>query len=94
MFDITGRDYYVSGTGSDDSTGAERIFRGDVGLTFRIFSHQALGIEYVESHRDGSYKGFPSAYQSEGTFSLVYNLLGSSRFGAVDWRENPKPGTQ
>jgi hypothetical protein len=91
MLDFTARDYYVSGTGSDDSTGSEQIFRGDVGLTFRVFSHQAIGIEYVESHRHGRYANSPSANQSEGTFSLVYNLLGSSRFGAVEWRQNEKP---
>jgi hypothetical protein len=91
MLDFTARDYYISGTGSDDSTGSEQIFRGDVGLTFRIFSHQAIGVEYVESHRHGRYANSPAANQSEGTFSLVYNLLGSSRFGAVEWRENEKP---
>jgi hypothetical protein len=91
MLDFTARDYYISGTGSDDSTGSEQIFRGDVGLTFRVFSHQAIGIEYVESHRHGRYANSPAANQSEGTFSLVYNLLGSSRFGAVEWRANEKP---
>jgi Domain of unknown function (DUF3943) len=91
MLDLTAREYYVSGTGSDDSTGSEQIFRGDVGLTFRMFSRQAIGIEYVESHRRGVYSGSPAANQSEGTFSIVYNLLGSSRFGAVEWREGEKP---
>ena len=89
MLDFNARDYYVSGTGSDDSTGSEQIFRGDVGLTFRVFEHQAVGIEYVESHRHGHYGTLPDRYQSEGTFSLVYNLLGSSRFGAVEWRKTP-----
>ncbi len=94
MLDFTARDYYVSGTGSDDRDGFEQIFRGDVGLTFRIFSHQALGIEYVESHRHGHYSRLPDQYRSEGTFSLVYTLLGGSRFGAVDWRKNPEPLTE
>ena len=94
MLDFTARDYFVSGTGSDDSTGSEQIFRGDVGLTFRLFKHQAVGIEYVESHRHSHYGQSPDRYQSEGTFSLVYNLLGSSRFGAVDWRKNSEPETE
>jgi hypothetical protein len=88
MFDVTARDYLVSGTGSDDSTGSEQIFRGDAGLTFRLFQHQAVGIEYVESHRQSHYSHLPDRNQSEGTFSLVYTLLGSSRFGAVDWRKD------
>ncbi len=32
MIDMTDRYYYVSGAGSDDSRGIERIFRGDVGV--------------------------------------------------------------
>ena len=94
MLDFTARDYFVSGTGSDDSNGSEQIFRGEVGLTFRIFKHQALGIEYIESHRHGHYSRLPDRYQSEGTFSLVYTLLGGSRFGAVDWRKNAEPETE
>jgi hypothetical protein len=94
MVDFTARDYYVSGTGSDDRTGSEQIFRGDVGLTFRLFKHQAVGLEYVESHRHGHYGLLPDVNQSEGTFSLVYTFLGGSRFGAVEWRENSKPETE
>jgi hypothetical protein len=87
MLDFTARDYYVSGTGSDDHSGTEQIFRGDVGLTFRLFKHQAIAIQYVESHRNAHYGSLPDVNQSEGTFSLVYNFLGSSNFGAVDWRK-------
>ena len=94
MLDFTARDYYVSGTGSDDRTGSEQIFRGNVGLTFRLFQHQAVGLEYVESHRHSRYGQFPDRNQSEGTFSFVYTLLGSSRFGAVDWRKNSEPETE
>jgi hypothetical protein len=91
MLDFTAREYYVSGTGSDNSTGSEQIFRGDVGLTFRVFQHQAVGIEYVESHRHSRYGLSPDRTESEGTFSLVYTFLGGSRFGAVDWRKNSEP---
>jgi len=91
MLDFTARDYYVSGTGSDDRTGSEQIFRGDAGLTFRVFAHQAIGLEYIESHRHSHYGLSPDLYQSEGTFSIVYTLLGGSRFGAVDWRKNSEP---
>ncbi len=94
MLDFTARDYYVSGTGSDDREGSEQIFRGDVGLTFRMFKHQAVGIEYVESHRHSHYGLSPNLSQSEGTFSFVYTFLGGSRFGAVDWRKNSEPETE
>jgi uncharacterized protein with PIN domain len=36
MIDMTARDYYVTGVGSDDSRGSEKIFRGNIGATFRI----------------------------------------------------------
>jgi len=94
MVDFEARDYYVSGTGSDDRTGSEQIFRGEVGLTFRLFKHQSAGLEYIESHRHGHYGSLPDQYQSEGTFSFVYTLLGGSRFGAVDWRKNSEPLTE
>ncbi len=94
MVDFTARDYFVSGTGSDDSTGSEQIFRGNVGLTIRVYKYQAMGLEYIESHRHSHYGHSPDRYQSEGTFSLVYTLLGGSRFGTVDWRKNSEPETE
>jgi hypothetical protein len=86
MMDLTGREYYVSGTGSDDATGSEQIFRGDVGLTFRIVDQQAIGIQFVESNRHAHYQYYTDTNQSEGAFSLVYTFLGRSGFGRVEWR--------
>ena len=87
MMDLTAREYYVSGTGSDDATGSEQIFRGDIGLTFRLFDQQAIGIQFVESNRHAHYQYYADTNQSEGTFSLVYTLLGRSGFGRVEWRK-------
>jgi hypothetical protein len=89
MFDLTAREYYVSGTGSDDKRGSEQIFRADAGLTVRLFEHQALGFEFLAFQRRAHYVRIPNRTLSEGTISIVYTLLfGGTRFGAVDWRPN------
>jgi hypothetical protein len=91
MLDITARDYYVSGTGSDDKRGSEQIFRADAGVTFRLSGYQAIGLEFLAFDRRAHYVRLSNIHQSEGKFSLVYTVLGGSRFGAVDWRPNAQP---
>jgi hypothetical protein len=93
MLDLTAREYYVSGTGSDDKRGSEQIFRADAGVTVRVFHHQAIGLEFLESNRHGQYVRARDQNASEGKFSLVYTLLGEPGFGAVSWGKNGTPNT-
>jgi len=93
MFDLTAREYYVSGTGSDDKRGSEQIFRADAGVTVRVFGHQAIGLDFLESNRHGQYVRAPDQNASEGKFSLVYTLLGEPGFGAVKWGQNGSPSS-
>lgn len=86
MFDLTAREYYISGMGSDDRRGTETIFRGNAGLIVRVYGRNALGIQFVASHRDAHYKTFPSKHQTVGTFSLTYTYLSDIGFGAVGAR--------
>ena len=86
MLDLTAREYYVTGVGIDKRHGHENILRGEASFTVRIFGQHALGIQYVASDRDAYYAELPSRHQTMGTISLVYNFLGDSRFGAVEWR--------
>jgi hypothetical protein len=86
MLDMTARDYYVSGVGSDDSRGSEKIFRGNVGATFRIRGGNAIGFQYVLSTRSAEYGTMPDKKMQEGTVTIVYTILGNERFGAVNWR--------
>jgi hypothetical protein len=88
MFDLTTREYYVTGVGIDKRHGHENILRGQASFTVRIYGQHALGIQYVGSDRDAYYAGIPNRHQTMGTISLVYNFLGDTRFGAVEWR-NP-----
>jgi len=57
-----------------------------MGLTVRIYDRHALGIQYIESIRDAKYPDRADSHQTTGTVSLVYTLLGDTRFGAVEWR--------
>jgi hypothetical protein len=83
MLDMTAREYYVSGLGSDDVNGSETIFRGNFGVTGRVFATSALGVQYVASTRNARYGKQPSNKFSEGTISVVYSLLGGNTFSAV-----------
>ena len=85
--EVVGRGYYVSGTGSDDSTGSETIVRVKSGINVRIYGRHGIGLQYVESLRDSHYGTLPSKHQSDGTLTLVYTYLGDSHFGAVEWRD-------
>lgn len=86
MFDLTAREYYISGFGSTQTDGSERIFRGNASLTVSVYKRHGLGIQYVMSRRDASSPNIPGTHQTVGTWSIAYNFLGDSRFGAVEWR--------
>jgi hypothetical protein len=86
MFDSTARAYYLTGIGGEDPGGREAINRMNAGLHFRILGPHALGIQYITSSRDARYPNRATSHQTTGTVSLVYTLLGDTRFGAVDWR--------
>ena len=86
MLDMTAREYYVSGLGSDDSRGSEKIFRGNFGLTVRMVGGHSLGAQFVASTRDAQYGTLSNKRLHEGTVTVVYSFLGSNRFSAVKWR--------
>jgi hypothetical protein len=82
MLDMTSRYYYVSGVGSDDSRGIERIFRANFGATFRVKGGNALGVTYVMSLRNASYGTLPAKDMREATINLTYTILGNRHFGS------------
>ncbi len=86
MFDLTERAYYVTGFGGSEPGGREIVNRLNMGFTFRIFGRHALGIQYIASIRNAHYPDRADSHQTVGTVSLVYTLLGNTRFGAVEWR--------
>jgi hypothetical protein len=84
--ELGGRAYYVSGTGSDDARGSERIVRVNTGFNIRVYGRHGIGLQFVESIRDSHYGARPGKHQNNGTLSLVYTFLGDSHFGAIEWR--------
>jgi len=83
---MTAREYYISGLGATQVDGSERIFRGNASFIVSIYKRHGLGIQYVRSVRDASSPLVPDTRQTVGTWSIAYNFLGDSRFGAVEWR--------
>ena len=83
--DANGREYYVSGLGSDDVHGSETIFRGDLGASIRIIGGHTLGVRYIASTRDAKYGKYPDRHFGEGTVTVAYSFLGANQFGAVKW---------
>ena len=86
MLDITGREYYITGMGGEDPGGRETIDRLDMGCSFRLFGRHALGFQHIVSTPGAQYPDHDEIHQKTGTVSLVYTLLGDTRFGAVEWR--------
>jgi len=86
MIDLTGRAFSLTGMGGEDPGGKEDIARLNMGFTVRICGRHALGIQYTTSVRDAHYPDRIDSHQTVGTVSLVYTLLGSPGFGAVEWR--------
>jgi hypothetical protein len=85
MFDITGREYYVSNALSSEE-GWENILRADSTLTLRLFDRHGVALGYSHSYRNASYPGLDYKDQTVGTLSLMYVFLGETGFGAVEWR--------
>ena len=84
---MTAHEYYVSGVGSTEKRGSENVVRGTASFTVRVYDRHALALKYVASQRDAHYSDLPRTYQSVGTIYVAYTFLGSTRFGAVEWRE-------
>jgi len=87
MVNVTGHEYFVSGMGSTESRGSENIARGTASFTLRIYDRHAIAFKYVASTRDAHYPDLPDRHQSVGTATIAYTFLGSTGFGAVEWRE-------
>jgi Domain of unknown function (DUF3943) len=85
-FDVTGREFYVSGVASTESRGSENIFRADASLTLRVYGRHALALGYITTSRHAHYPDLPDTHQRVGTVGVYYTLLGDTKFGLRDWR--------
>jgi hypothetical protein len=85
MIDLTGREYYVSSLLASEQ-GEENILRGEGSFTLRVIGQHAVALRYLVSHRDAHYPNVEFRNQTVETICLMYVLLGSSGFGAVEWQ--------
>lgn len=83
--DLTGREYFVSSAGGTTAE-KDNIVRTDLAITWRIQRQHGISIRYLANRRDASYATLGDRSQSRATLGIYYTLLGSDRFGAVDWR--------
>jgi hypothetical protein len=90
--DSSVRDYSVTHLAASESDGSENIFRADISLTLRVYNLHGLTVRYTDTRRNAHYGTQAPTTQSVGAFSLVYSLLGQTRFGAVDWRPASEGG--
>lgn len=86
MFEVTGREYYVTGVLSQEPQGRENFMRGEGSFTLRIWDRHGIALRYEASQRNASYPNVSYSNQTVATASLMYVLLGNSGFGAVEWR--------
>ena len=95
MLEVLARGFFVAaGSGreggvSTSNIGDEFIGRLNAGVSVRLWGPHALGIQFAVSTRDARQTGLSDRHQRIETISLTYNFLGRSRFGAVEWRDDP-----
>lgn len=72
---------------STENRGSERIFRGDLAFTVRVYGPHAVTLKYNTSERDAHYPDIADTHQAVKTLSLLYTyFFGEGKFGAVEWR--------
>ena len=84
--DVTAREYFVTRVGAAARGGHENIARIDAAFTWRVLGQHGISIKYLGNFRDAYYPDTGDSSQHRGTIGIFYTLLGSERFGAVDWR--------
>lgn len=83
--DVTGREFFVSNIPERVPDGHDNIARLDASLTVRLYRQRALTLKYLWTRRDARFADV-NRTQARATLGMFYTMLGSDRFGAVDWR--------
>ena len=85
--DVTGREYFIRGTGSDNRYALQNNSHTEATLSVRIIGPLAIGLRYSRSEQDSQFKTLGSPSQTRGILGVTISFLGDSGFGAVDWYE-------
>jgi len=82
-FDVSGRQYFVTGVAGFDTPGTDTILRAEVSAAVKVYGRNAVTVRYQTTQRTATFPGFGPQKQSIGTVSLAYTVLGPQRLGAV-----------
>ena len=63
---------------------------GSTRRSLRVYQQHAFIVRYLGNRRDAYYPDIGDSSQSRGTVGLFYTYLGHDRFGAVEWRRDPR----
>jgi hypothetical protein len=83
-FDLSARQYFVSGVASTDTGGHDNIARVEASLTWRVRNHHAIALKYLWTRRDAEFRALGNRDQERGTIGLYYTFLGHDRFGVTE----------
>jgi hypothetical protein len=84
MFDVTGREYFIRGTGSDKRYALANNAHIESAFTVRVAGPMAVGVWYGVSEIDANYRTFSKSSVMRGTLGLTVSFLGNSGFGVVE----------
>lgn len=82
-FDVSARQYFVTGVAGFDTPGTDTILRAEVSAAVKVYGRHAVTVRYQTTRRTATFPGFGPQKQSIGTLSLAYTVLGPQRLGAV-----------
>jgi len=82
-FDVSARQYFVTGVAGFDTPGTDTILRAEVSAAVKVYGRHAVTVRYQTTRRTATFPGFGPQEQSISTVSLAYTVLGPQRLGAV-----------
>ena len=86
MVDVTGREYFIRGTGVDRRYALANNAHIEASFSVRVVGPLAVGVRYSASEIDAHYRTFSNNSVLRGLVGITVSFLGDSRFGAVEWR--------
>ncbi|MFS2079520.1 DUF3943 domain-containing protein [Telluria sp. Tellsp131] len=83
--DLTAREFFNGKLTSPETSGTDRVFRGDATLTYRLTGRHAVSLKYITSRRTFAFANVPERQQRRDTIGLYYTWQPFRGFGAVEW---------
>jgi hypothetical protein len=84
-FELAALEFFDGKLTSPGPDGADRVFRGDASLTWRVSGHHAVTLKYLTSRRTFAFESVPERQQRRDTVGLYYTYQFARGFGAVNW---------